>query len=1006
MSKDIDVSLRIGALTDKLLEVLQQIDAGRHEDNPKFSIKDFLLALIDKDNMDVEVEVPYKDINNHNREIDIVARGVGFEVKKKSSDLGADRESDAGTQIIRRLKACTAENCGWSTNGYCWIRWHIVGETVKKDKVFSVSRSEGNLFRTEVKSEIKNLIYTLARDLSPRPAPTGETVVEVFQPSQRMVNDFAAKAKGYDSYKIKFELWQEQLRGAHMQVPKGEEGDELFARHTLLTVAARLIAAELSQKEATTATERTKAGSGFASWLDWDGEERDLQKQGSKVCSAIYQAVISYDWSKASGDILKHLYQDFIPRKDRHDFGEYYTPDWLAKMVTEQVLDEDYCKQALGAVFANKNLAGLGVLDPGCGSGTFLYAAAKRLLHFAKGMGKNDLEVSNAIAKLVYGFDIHPVAVELARATLLEALPAKPTQPLQIYLGDALQIYRESFAKNLGATALFEREGMLLLVSDKNSTILFPQKTLMRDNFEEIVDKIAGTNAQGERIESLLQGYQIEDADEKKALREAAQIFQKLRDDGKNGIWAWFIKNLAQPHRLASSRVARIIGNPPWITHNDWEGARQDDLKNMAKVLNVWQGGKSAPQNDLAALFAVRSIKLYWASNGQIAERRFGFVLPGSALKSVAWQNFRDVAWSGADLNKHRAWSVETNPRPFPQSTCCVVFGTSIKEKEKVPALKNPKRMYGDYDNPQFEDMKTYVNEPSDFCGKKRKENLAHQGATLVPHALVRVNKKDIDRASATTFRVKTCQGRHEYWKLVRSQTAELEADDLRPALWSSAILPFRALDRDRMIMPLELRLKERPNEARRYLTTYWLDAENIWHANRKARSPKTLTERCDYGSALSNQLSFLGNSLGDRVIYNGSGKNISAVAVSKKNQVIIEHKLYRVATRSLAEAHYLAALLNSDALQPALLESRNNDRDFDSLPFQKIPIRRYTKSNKQHKALAELGEQAEKEAAKCNINEDQTISSRSDIRRELRASGTMKKIDEATKAILPDYCN
>ena len=122
-----------------------------------------------------------------------------------------------------------------------------------------------------------------------------------------------------------------------MQVPEGDDGHELFARHTLLTAAARLIAAEFSLKAALKVAGRIKVGGGFVSWLDWEGEEKDLQQEGKKVCSAIYQAIIRYDWGKARGDILKHLYQDFIPSKDRHDFGEYYTPDWLAeKIVTEQ----------------------------------------------------------------------------------------------------------------------------------------------------------------------------------------------------------------------------------------------------------------------------------------------------------------------------------------------------------------------------------------------------------------------------------------------------------------------------------------------------------------------------------------------------------------------------------------------------------------------------------------------------------------------------------------------
>ncbi len=57
-------------------------------------------------------------------------------------------------------------------------------------------------------------------------------------------------------------------------------------------------------------------------------------------------------------DLLKKLYQQLLPQNVRHDLGEYYTPDWLA----EHVLNElEYIGDP------DKRL-----LDPACGSGTFL----------------------------------------------------------------------------------------------------------------------------------------------------------------------------------------------------------------------------------------------------------------------------------------------------------------------------------------------------------------------------------------------------------------------------------------------------------------------------------------------------------------------------------------------------------------------------------------------------------------------------------------------------------
>ena len=65
-------------------------------------------------------------------------------------------------------------------------------------------------------------------------------------------------------------------------------------------------------------------------------------------------------------DLFKPLYQDLFPRPLRRQLGEYYTPDWLAAHVLDQV---GYAGQPDSRLF-----------DPACGSGTFLVLALRRWL--------------------------------------------------------------------------------------------------------------------------------------------------------------------------------------------------------------------------------------------------------------------------------------------------------------------------------------------------------------------------------------------------------------------------------------------------------------------------------------------------------------------------------------------------------------------------------------------------------------------------------------------------
>ncbi len=86
----------------------------------------------------------------------------------------------------------------------------------------------------------------------------------------------------------------------------------------------------------------------------------------------------------------------------RHNLGEFYTPDWLAELVLREI---------------NYHI-GQSLLDPACGSGTFLFTAI-RLLH-EQGM-EGEALVDFAL-KNIRGIDVHPLAVTIARINYMIAL--------------------------------------------------------------------------------------------------------------------------------------------------------------------------------------------------------------------------------------------------------------------------------------------------------------------------------------------------------------------------------------------------------------------------------------------------------------------------------------------------------------------------------------------------------------------------------------------------------
>jgi len=75
----------------------------------------------------------------------------------------------------------------------------------------------------------------------------------------------------------------------------------------------------------------------FAWYLDeWDDEVANAVIGVVKKLSEYEPGTAELE-PDAIRDLFKRLYQNLVPKKIRHDLGEYYTPDWLAELVLNEV---------------------------------------------------------------------------------------------------------------------------------------------------------------------------------------------------------------------------------------------------------------------------------------------------------------------------------------------------------------------------------------------------------------------------------------------------------------------------------------------------------------------------------------------------------------------------------------------------------------------------------------------------------------------------------------------
>lgn len=215
-------------------------------------------------------------------------------------------------------------------------------------------------------------------------------------------------------------------------------------------------------------------------------------------------------------------------------------------------------------------------------------------------------------------------------------------------------------------------------------------------------------------------------------------------------------------------------------------------------------------------------------------------------------------------------------------------------------------------------------------------------------------------------------------------------------------MLPFRTLEPRNAVLPLSDAAILKPDEIELHdgLNAWWAEAESTWEQHRPKTETKPLSERMDYHAQLSAQLPV--NPV--RVVYTASGNTLAA-AIVRDTRAVIEHKLYWMPAMVESEAHYLCAILNSapvlTQVQPLQAIGLFGGRDFDKNVFA-VPFPTFDSDDSDHRRLAALGKQAEKQAATVDVTGATTFqAARTLVRAHLVKTGTEAAIVAAVTQLL-----
>ena len=375
---------------------------------------------------------------------------------------------------------------------------------------------------------------------------------------------------------------------------------------------------------------------GVFSWYVSERREEIDHALASMVSTVTeYSAEIVEVTPSAVRDVLKDLYQGLLPRSLRHRLGEFYTPDWLAQRVVNEITG------STARLDPSKR-----VLDPACGSGTFLVEVISRMIQTA--VRQDPRRTLHQILENVVGFDLSPLAVQSSKVSYMLALSpllryANPEEPITIpvFLADSVSPPRRAGLWEGDVYRFDTSEGPWRMPSALAESHYLPALgTLVQEGLSD-----ANDGDEGWFRRELPNRIPLVEERDAKVIDDAANLYTKLKDLHKadrDGMWWQLITNAFAP-RL-QPRFDYILGNPPWVSwetlpepyrrSNDelWRayGLRPDTLPDRRQALtNV--------RIDISMLFVTRCLDSFLKDDG-----RLGFVMTATVFQSeLAGRGFR-----------------------------------------------------------------------------------------------------------------------------------------------------------------------------------------------------------------------------------------------------------------------------------------------------------------------------------------------------------------------------
>ncbi len=845
-------------------------------------------------------------------------------------------------------------------------------------------------------SHLHNMLKDAESDfVQPEEAPT------LFQSGSLLYERCIRVLKTVDRrhFDVQFQEWkkyQDVVYGDYSKHADEQSQVDTFLNHTYMATVAKVLAHHLMTGRASTNQEDIITGVAFEKLLIKNFVTEDFfswivqADVASEMVEAVQKAALRVQLGRITFDMLRSIYETIEEPANKHLLGASYTPDWLAEMTVVELVG--MTKAAIPRI-----------LDPACGSGTFLSNAIRILSKILQERGIEGRAALDTVLNCVVGLDVHPVAVLFSKTNYLIVIKKligdgmRGDISIPVYMADSID-YPLPKPSPFDSQCFTFKSGRLSLDVPKRVVESAYMDTII-DEIRDVAKNMSEGLDKKPALEGLrhnLERMHLEPMEVDLLLATATNLSELIRE-GKDTIHAFIFKNIYKPSVIGHFDI--VTGNPPWIAYKSFKDSKRS-ARLKAAVTNEFklQTKQSLfPGMEIATLFFIKSARDFLKIGGHV-----GFVMTWAVLNGKQHGPFRAGKYEGVNLkyvkafdhgegsNKvsnmftvesctlfakkvnrrvlTRSFPVERFKGRSPGKNASLGEIMKLQNEGKFSIYNDTIRMHETADG----NVWNYLKDPG--YSKSPYMDAFVQGATIVPHAFWYVEEHDtgIGRSQHKAF-VRTSSHVNSKKPWIVQVEGAVERDFLFQTIKSEDIVPFVYMGTRTVVLPVLVEsgkfvvLDENGLAGRGYfaMQRYYRRMQQMWLDRKTKKSSQSVSEYINNYGKISNQ----NPSAKHAVIYNKSGRNYIAscvVNVDKFDRRLVFNTSTYYAYVEEVEAKYICVVLNSRYLFNRVKDIKNA-RDISRNVFS-LGIPKYDSSKRRHSRLVELYDDCYK-IIECNMD-------------------------------------